>query len=108
MNSSDFEKVDCRGRRALITGITGQDGSYLAELLLKKGYEVHGIIRRSSSFNTGRLDDIYQEAKTFDRCGGHPEGTGVYHYHSEPYAISYDDDNFIGVMRDGCSQRNEE
>ena len=48
-------------KRALITGITGQDGSYLAELLLKKGYEVHGIIRRSSSFNTGRLNDIYQD-----------------------------------------------
>jgi len=46
---------------ALITGITGQDGSYLAQLLLSKGYEVHGIIRRSSSFNTGRLDDIYQD-----------------------------------------------
>lgn len=48
-------------KSALITGITGQDGSYLAELLLSKGYEVHGIIRRSSSFNTGRLDDIYQD-----------------------------------------------
>lgn len=47
--------------RALITGITGQDGSYLAELLLQKGYEVHGIIRRSSSFNTGRLEEIYQD-----------------------------------------------
>ena len=46
---------------ALITGITGQDGSYLAELLLAKGYEVHGIIRRSSSFNTGRIDHIYQD-----------------------------------------------
>ena len=46
---------------ALITGITGQDGSYLAELLLDKGYEVHGIIRRSSSFNTGRIDHIYQD-----------------------------------------------
>ena len=46
---------------ALITGITGQDGSYLAELLLGKGYEVHGLIRRSSSFNTGRLDDVYEE-----------------------------------------------
>jgi GDPmannose 4,6-dehydratase len=50
-----------RTRRALITGITGQDGSYLAELLLGKGYEVHGIIRRSSSFNTARIDDIYQD-----------------------------------------------
>uniref|UniRef100_A0A7S3AHT4 GDP-mannose 4,6-dehydratase n=1 Tax=Haptolina ericina TaxID=156174 RepID=A0A7S3AHT4_9EUKA len=46
---------------ALITGITGQDGSYLTELLLKKGYDVHGIIRRSSSFNTGRIEDLYQD-----------------------------------------------
>lgn len=46
---------------ALITGITGQDGSYLAELLLKKGYEVHGIIRRASTFNTSRIDHIYQD-----------------------------------------------
>src|SRR5574344_534918 len=46
---------------ALITGITGQDGSYLAELLLAKGYEVHGIIRRSSSFNTQRIDHLYQD-----------------------------------------------
>ncbi len=48
-------------KRALLTGITGQDGSYLAELLLAKGYEVYGIIRRSSSFNTARIDDIYQD-----------------------------------------------
>jgi GDPmannose 4,6-dehydratase len=48
-------------KRALITGITGQDGSYLAELLLAKGYEVHGIIRRASTFNTGRLDPIYED-----------------------------------------------
>ena len=48
-------------KKALITGITGQDGSYLAELLLKKGYEVHGIIRRSSSFNTGRIDHIIND-----------------------------------------------
>lgn len=47
--------------RALITGITGQDGSYLAELLMEKGYEVHGLIRRSSSFNTDRIDHIYQD-----------------------------------------------
>ena len=47
--------------RALITGITGQDGSYLAELLLAKGYEVHGLIRRSSTFNTDRIDHIYQD-----------------------------------------------
>jgi GDPmannose 4,6-dehydratase len=49
------------GRRALITGITGQDGSFLAELLLQKGYEVFGVIRRSSSFNTGRIDHLYQD-----------------------------------------------
>lgn len=48
-------------KKALITGITGQDGSYLAELLLNKGYEVHGIIRRSSSFNTGRIDHLYRD-----------------------------------------------
>ena len=48
-------------KRALVTGITGQDGSYLAELLLAKGYEVHGIIRRASSFNTDRIDHIYQD-----------------------------------------------
>ena len=48
-------------KRALITGITGQDGSYLTELLLAKGYEVHGVIRRSSSFNTQRLDHLYQD-----------------------------------------------
>ena len=47
--------------KALITGITGQDGSYLAELLLEKGYEVHGIIRRSSSFNTFRIDHLYKD-----------------------------------------------
>lgn len=53
-------------KRALITGITGQDGSYLAELLLAKGYEVYGIIRRSSSFNTGRIDPIYQDPHVTD------------------------------------------
>lgn len=48
-------------KKALITGITGQDGSYLAELLLSKGYEVHGIVRRASTFNRGRLDDVYSD-----------------------------------------------
>jgi GDPmannose 4,6-dehydratase len=48
-------------KKAFITGVTGQDGSYLAELLLEKGYEVHGLIRRSSSFNTARIDHIYQD-----------------------------------------------
>ncbi|MGF1678949.1 MAG: GDP-mannose 4,6-dehydratase [Candidatus Methylacidiphilales bacterium] len=54
-------------RKALITGITGQDGSYLADLLLEKGYEVHGLIRRSSSFNTDRLDHIYQDPHDTER-----------------------------------------
>src|SRR6184192_920575 len=48
-------------KRALITGITGQDGSYLAELLLEKGYEVHGVIRRASTFNTSRIDHLYRD-----------------------------------------------
>jgi GDPmannose 4,6-dehydratase len=59
--------------RALITGITGQDGSYLAELLLSKGYEVHGVIRRASTFNTRRLDHIYQDPHT-------PEARIFLHY----------------------------
>jgi hypothetical protein len=46
-------------------------------------------------------DDIFQEALSFDSCGGHPQNSSVYHYHGEPYSISYDDANFIGVMRDG-------
>jgi YHYH protein len=46
-------------------------------------------------------DDIYQEARTFDRCGAHPQQAGAYHYHGEPYAVTYDDSNFVGVMRDG-------
>jgi GDPmannose 4,6-dehydratase len=54
-------------KRALITGITGQDGSYLAGLLIAKGYEVHGIIRRSSSFNTQRIDALYQDPHEADR-----------------------------------------
>ena len=54
-------------KRALISGITGQDGSYLTELLLKKGYEVHGIIRRSSSFNTFRIDHLYNDKKIMNK-----------------------------------------
>ena len=53
-------------KKALITGITGQDGAYLAELLLDKGYEVHGIKRRSSSFNTGRIDHLYQDPHEYN------------------------------------------
>ncbi|KIQ11808.1 GDP-D-mannose dehydratase [Rhodococcus sp. MEB064] len=67
------------GKRALITGITGQDGSYLAELLLSKGYEVHGVVRRSSSFNTSRIDHIYADphnpdAKMFLHYGDLSDG----------------------------------
>jgi len=54
-------------KRALITGVTGQDGSYLAELLLSKGYEVHGLMRRSSSFNTGRIEHLYADPHVSDR-----------------------------------------
>lgn len=54
-------------KKALITGITGQDGSYLAELLLNKGYEVHGIMRKSSSFNTGRIDHLYNDPAIMDK-----------------------------------------
>ena len=54
-------------KKALITGITGQDGSYLAELLLEKDYEVHGMIRRSSSFNTGRIDHLYNDVKILNQ-----------------------------------------
>ncbi len=53
-------------KRALITGVTGQDGSYLAELLLEKGYEVHGVIRRSSTFNTSRIEHIYKDPHVID------------------------------------------
>lgn len=67
---------------ALITGITGQDGSYLAELLLEKGYEVHGIIRRSSSFNTGRIEHIFQDphennTRLFLHYGDLTDGTNL-------------------------------
>lgn len=69
-------------KKALITGITGQDGSYLAELLLSKGYEVHGLIRRSSSFNTGRIDHLYNDphesdVKLFLHYGDLTDGTGL-------------------------------
>ena len=69
-------------KRALITGITGQDGSYLAELLLEKGYEVHGMIRRSSSFNTARIEHLYKDphdtgAKLFLHYGDITDGVGI-------------------------------
>ncbi len=70
-------------KRALITGITGQDGSYLAEFLLEKGYEVHGIIRRASTFNTHRIDHLYRdphgsETRMFLHYGDLADGTGLH------------------------------
>src|SRR6185312_7957439 len=67
-------------KRALISGITGQDGSYLAELLLSKGYEVHGLIRRASTFNTSRIDHLYidphePDARLFLHYGDLIDGT---------------------------------
>ncbi|WP_245979074.1 GDP-mannose 4,6-dehydratase [Streptomyces diacarni] len=66
---------DSTGRSALITGITGQDGSYLTELLLEKGYTVHGLLRRSSSFNTGRIDHLYEDP--------HDEGRSLVLHHAD-------------------------
>src|SRR4051812_12862556 len=62
-------------KKALITGITGQDGSYLAEQLLDRGYEVHGLIRRSSSFNTERIDPLYRDP--------HEQGTRLFLHHAD-------------------------
>src|SRR6266487_4647153 len=67
-------------KRALITGITGQDGSYLTELLLSKGYEVHGIVRRSSSFNTERIDHLYRDP--------HESGVRLHLHHGDLNAAS--------------------
>ena len=71
-------------KRALITGITGQDGSYLAERLLEKGYEVHGLLRRSSSFNTARIDHLYSDphvagSRLFLHYGELTDGTALTH-----------------------------
>ena len=71
-------------KRALITGITGQDGSYLAEHLLAEGYEVHGLIRRASTFNTDRIDHLYQDphetdARLFLHYADLSDGTGLRH-----------------------------
>ncbi len=79
---------DTRNKVALITGVTGQDGSYLAEFLLRKGYEVHGIKRRSSSFNTGRIDHIYHDPHT----KGLP-----FHLH---YGDLTDSTNLIRIIQD--------
>jgi GDPmannose 4,6-dehydratase len=80
---SDSGRDGQRTKRALVTGLTGQDGSYLAELLLAKGYEVHGIIRRSSSFNTGRIEHLYRDP--------HEAGTRLFSHYgdlSDPVALT--------------------
>ena len=75
-------------KTALITGITGQDGAYLAELLLEKGYDVHGIKRRSSSFNTGRVDHLYRDPH---------EGNLRFHLH---YGDMTDATNLIRIVQE--------
>jgi GDPmannose 4,6-dehydratase len=80
---SEANKRALTNKRALITGLTGQDGSYLADLLLKKGYEVHGIIRRSSSFNTGRIEHLYRDP--------HEQGARLFSHYgdlSDPVALT--------------------
>ena len=101
-------------RRALITGITGQDGSYLAELLLGKGYEVHGLIRRASTFNTARIDHLYRdphdpEARLFLHYGdmgdgsrlvtllGQVEPEEIYHLAAQSHVrVSFDEPEHTG------------
>lgn len=101
-------------KRALITGITGQDGSYLAELLLAKGYEVHGVIRRASTFNTARIDHLYRdphlaETKLFLHYGDLSDGTRmatlldsikpheVYNLAAQSHVrVSFDEPEFTG------------
>jgi GDPmannose 4,6-dehydratase len=102
-------------KKALITGITGQDGSYLAELLLEKGYEVHGIVRRSSQFNTGRIDHLYQDshdptARFFLHYGDMTDGSRlvtllekvqpdeVYNLAAQSHVrVSFDEPEFTGL-----------
>jgi GDPmannose 4,6-dehydratase len=102
-------------RRALITGITGQDGSYLAELLLAKGYEVHGLIRRASTFNTHRIEHLYvdphsPDARLFLHYGDLTDGTRlvtllrtvqpdeVYHLAAQSHVrVSFDEPEFTGL-----------
>lgn len=83
LSQSTHKPRNGAARRALITGITGQDGSFLAELLLSKGYEVHGLVRRASTFNTDRLEGIYSDPHEGGRLHLHygdvTDGTGLRH-----------------------------
>jgi GDPmannose 4,6-dehydratase len=101
-------------KRALITGITGQDGSYLAELLLRKGYQVHGIVRRASTFNTHRIEHLYRDphdpgTRLFLHYGDLTDGTRiaglleqvrpdeVYHLAAQSHVrVSFDEPEFTG------------
>ncbi|MEV7983549.1 GDP-mannose 4,6-dehydratase, partial [Streptomyces sp. NPDC086519] len=101
-------------KKAFITGITGQDGSYLTELLLEKGYEVHGLVRRASTFNTRRIDHLYQDPHTpgvrlFLHYGDLTDGTRlvgllekvrpdeVYHLAAQSHVrVSFDEPEFTG------------
>jgi GDPmannose 4,6-dehydratase len=101
-------------KRAIVTGITGQDGSYLAELLLAKGYEVHGLIRRASTFNTQRVDHLYVDphdpkAKLFLHYGDLTDGSRlssllatikpheVYHLAAQSHVrVSFDEPEYTG------------
>jgi GDPmannose 4,6-dehydratase len=101
-------------KKALITGITGQDGSYLAELLLDKGYEVHGVVRRASTFNTRRIDHLYEDPHTCDarlrlHYGDVTDGTRlagllesiqpdeIYHLAAQSHVrVSFDEPEFTG------------
>ena len=101
-------------KRALITGVTGQDGSYLAELLLAKGYEVHGLIRRASTFNTVRIEHLYQDphepnARFFLHYGDLTDGSRlvtllnkirpeeVYHLAAQSHVrVSFDEPEYTG------------
>ncbi|MFF1476734.1 GDP-mannose 4,6-dehydratase, partial [Streptomyces sp. NPDC058301] len=101
-------------KKAFITGITGQDGSYLTELLLEKGYEVHGLVRRASTFNTRRIDHLYQDphadgVRLFLHYGDLTDGTRlvglleqvrpdeIYHLAAQSHVrVSFDEPEFTG------------
>ena len=91
---------------ALITGITGQDGSYLAEFLIEKGYEVHGLLRRSSSFNTARIEHLYLDSSSLIRIIGETRPTEIYNLAAQSHVkVSFDvpeytaDTDAVGVLR---------